>query len=262
MERVDDVLHRHADRHRLLAVDVEEQPGGAGGEVAEQAAEAWVARAFLDQRRDGRFERLRPVVAPILHDEFEAGDAAEPVDRRRLEHLHHSPLDPRTPARADPRGDSAGGGRRPVPAGEGLEEEVHAATVGGVGPEDERLAGDPQAVDHARLATGERLDLPHDRRRALHTRPVWERHFDDEIALVLLGDEADGGFREQPPGEPEQGDEHQEDRDADPQRQSNEGRIGRRDHGEEPIESPEQPAEQQPQEPIDRIGGRALRLEE
>ena len=146
--------------------------------------------------------------------------------------------------------------------GEGLEEEVHPATVGGVGPEHERLAGDPQAVGHARLMAGERLDLPHDRRRTLHARPVGERHLNDQIALVLLGDEADGGFREQPPGESEQGDEHQEDRDTDPQRQSDEGRIGRRDHGEEPIESPEQPTEQQPQEPIDRIGGGALRLEE
>ena len=98
-----------------------------------------------------------------------------------------------------------------------LEHDVHRAEVGRVGVQEQRLAGDADRVRDARRVAGQRFDAGHDPLRALHRGGVGQLHVEEQIALVLLRDEARGRAVELPVGQHQQAAvEHQHDR-AQPQ---------------------------------------------
>ena len=91
---------------------------------------------------------------------------------------------------ADRRGDGVGRQSRTAALGEILEHHVHRAQVGRVGAQDQRLAGDAHGVLDARRLAGDRLDLGHDALGALHRGGVGQLHVQQQVALVLLRNEA------------------------------------------------------------------------
>ena len=73
-----------------------------------------------------------------------------------------------------------------------VEHQVHRAEVGGVGVEQNRLAGNRHRVLDARRFVGDLFDPLHDLLRALHGGRVGKLHVDQQVAFVLRRNESFG----------------------------------------------------------------------
>ncbi len=74
---------------------------------------------------------------------------------------------------------------------ERLQDDEHRAEVGAVGVQQERLAGDADGVrDAGRLRSGDLSILAITASRPLHRGRVGQLHVDQQVALILLGNEA------------------------------------------------------------------------
>ena len=134
----------------------------------------------------------QPGAATVLHLQLEAAGAAQAVDRRGAEDAPPAPPGSRGNA-CRSRSATAFGAQLRVAGAllERLEDDEHAADVGDVGAGQDRVAGHADRVADA-------LGLQGDRRscasmtasRALQAGAVGELGVDDQVALVLLRDEA------------------------------------------------------------------------
>src|SRR6185437_10132429 len=90
LERVEDLGDRDAHELDLVAVDVEEQPGGVGAEAGEEVAiergaEQRVGVPLADDAVGDGLERIEAGVAAVLDDDLEAAGGAQALDRRCAE---------------------------------------------------------------------------------------------------------------------------------------------------------------------------------
>ena len=135
----------------------------------------------------------RPVVSAVLDDDLEAAGGAEAVDRGGAEDADEALDDLGFETFAEGFGDcvSAEGGIAPVV--ELVEHDVHGAEVGGVGVEQDGLSGDGEGVADAGDVAGDGFDAGHEPAHLVGGGGVGELDVDEEVALVLRGDEAGGG---------------------------------------------------------------------
>ena len=82
-----------------------------------------------------------------------------------------------------------------------FEHHVQRAEVRGIGVQNQRLAGDPHRVLHARRVVRERSIRAMTSLRALHGRRVGQLHVQQQVSLVLLGNEARRRVGEFPVGQ-------------------------------------------------------------
>ncbi len=87
-ERLEDVVHRHAEGLGLRAIEVDEHLRHAGPEGGEEVAQLGRLVAGLDHALRHRRELLDVAAAPVLELELEAAGAREPADRRRVQRDH------------------------------------------------------------------------------------------------------------------------------------------------------------------------------
>ena len=198
---------------------------------------------------------------PILHIHFHPAGIADAAHRRRGEHHDLRLLD-----RAElglhlgqeHANRAAAGG-----AGAGVFQSREAGRgIGGVGPRRSGEAGERHGIFHAVDGKGCLADPSHDGVGARKRCAVGQLGGHDEVALVLLGDEAGGhqieaGFRgdEQPGIEQE----HQE---AHPNKPPDDRAVEITRPGEDAIEGDKQPAKGQVHQPGDEAPRRISRLEE
>ena len=95
------------------------------------------------------------------------------------------------------------------------------AEIGAVGLQQDGLAGDAEGVIDAGNLRGNFVDLLHDRFGAEHGGRVGQLHVDQQIALILFGDEAGGGVRHRPVGGEQQAGVDEEHHHAEAQRAAN-----------------------------------------
>ena len=113
--------------------------------------------------------------------------------------------------------------------------------------------GDPGRV------VGQRLDPRHDPLRALHRGRIGQLHVEHQVALVLLGDEARRSVVELPIGQPQQAGVDQQGDQADAQQARHQPDVQGRAGAEDEVEQAEEPAQEQVQEPGQRIALRGVR---
>ena len=279
LQGVEDALHVHAQLLTLSAVDIHIELGSLGA----------VDREHVDQRRGlrlrlggltrlgdhlvGRFLQFGQVhEAALLDLQFEAGGVAQALDRRGPEHGDEGAVDLLTGQAAEPGGD--GGVVLLVLAlavGERLQGDEGGAEVRGVGAQQERRAGDAQHVRRARdalvallplrrgrspvqagvVAQDDPLDLRQHGRGALHAGGVGQLDVDQQIALVLIGDEALGRRRHVAVRQEQQPAVQQQHDHAHAQQAANRPAVQLRDLGENPVEAPEERAEHEIDRPDD-----------
>ena len=240
----------------LVAVDVEEEPGGVGPEAGEEALRG--RRSRCRRRRSAR----RPPgasssaeVAAVLDHDLEPAGGAQALDRRGAEDVDQAVGD--LVLEASPG--AARRSRRPSSAGLGpvvevVEHHVHRAEVRGVGVQQDRLArrsprcarrpAPCRAISSIRLIT---CWVVLDRGR------VGQLDVDQQVALVLRRDEPGRGAGEAAVGQVEQAAVDQQHQHADPQQPADDPGVHARRALEAGVEQPEEPA----QEPV-RAAGPAI----
>ena len=136
-------------------------------------------------------QRRQAVVAAVLDDDLEAAGGAQAVDRRGAEDVDQPVLDLLLEIGLQLGGDaSRRKGRVAARSVEVVEHHVHRAEIGGVGAQQDRLAGDGHGVLHAGVLVGDLLDAVHDPLGPLHGGRVGQLHVHQQVALVLRGNEA------------------------------------------------------------------------
>ncbi len=243
LERREDVTHRDAARLALGAVDVDEELGRVRAVEAEEPIESPLLRARLDEMIDLRLEPRRSEVAPVLDDDVEAGRVPEAVDRWRAEDSHLRFLDLVLAADAQLLGDRVGVEPGPAAVLELVEHDEERAEVGAVGSEEERLAHDPDRVGDAGGLLRDPLHPGDGLGASLGRRGVGELDVHEEVALVLLRDEARGEARHADVGEGEEAAIEHEDERAHAEDLADRPRVGPRRGGEDGVEPAEEPAE-------------------
>ena len=221
-----------------------------------------ILAALRDQGRGRLLQLGGPIVAPVFERELEARHRAEAVHWRRAEDLHAGVVHRGLPVVAQPGRDSLRRRIRGPPLGEVVEHDVHRAPVRGVGPQHHRPPGHRHGMGHARLLERPPLERRHHLRRPLYARPLREHHVGDQVALVLLRNEADRRLREQEPGEHKQAGKGQEDQARQPERASHGPGVAFRQEGKPGVEAAEDPAAGKSQDAIDGVGGRPMRTQE
>ena len=88
------------------------------------------------------------------------------------------------------------------------------------------------------------LDLGHDPLRPLDRGRVGQLHVEQQVALVLLGDEARGRMAELPIGQHQQAAVDQQDDQADPQQAAHQPDVEGRAGAEDEVEQAEEPAQE------------------
>ena len=91
-------------------------------------------------------------------------------------------------------------------------------------------------MGHAGGVGGDLLQLPHDPRGPFVARPLWQRGIDQQIALVLLGDEADRHGCEAEVSQPHQGHIDPNHHDRNPQEHADHHSVDTSGHFEKEIE--------------------------
>ena len=129
-----------------------------------------------------------------------------------------------------------------------LEDDEQRAEVGADAVHHERLAGDVHRVGDARLGRRDLLNAVHHGHRPLQRRRVGQLDVDDQIALVLAGDEAAGQDEEAVDRRGEQGRVEQQHDAAEAEVPAHQPGVDAGYGVEENVEAAEDPAEQ----PVDR----------
>ena len=226
----------------VVDVDVELRLGDA--EAAEQAGEPRVAVALVGEILDGPLQRPQARAAAVLDLQLEAARAAQAVDRRRAEDAD--------PCRRDlaeflaQPGDDRGRAelRFAGPFLERLEDHEHAADVADVRAQDGRVARQVDGVGDAGLFAGDFAHFADDLVGAVEGGAVGELRVEDQVALVLFGDKADGNGLETEVGESHQADVNQQHDRADSQQAGDHPAVDVDRDVEEPVEAAEECAEQ------------------
>ena len=88
LQRVEHVFDRHAERHRLLAIDIDEQL--RRGRTIERCDAGQVGTLAQSPRNccTSLVELLRVGVGAVLQVDFETAGGAKTADRRRIERKH------------------------------------------------------------------------------------------------------------------------------------------------------------------------------
>ena len=172
------------------AVDVEEEPGRIGAESAEDVLQFLVLARFIHQARARFFQLGAANPAGVFHHELEAAGGAESIDGGSTEHVHERPrhvvVERGLQLIRDGVGTVGAGGER-------LQHDIHGAEIGSIGAEQYRLTGDGERVVHAVVLPGDLDELRHDGIGPSDGGRVGELHVHEQVALVLLGNEAGGG---------------------------------------------------------------------
>ena len=202
-ERVVDVVDRHAELLRLVAVgvDVELRHGRAPQRL--RAAQLLVAVRAREKRLRDFGEPLGAAFAAVLDVELEPARRAEAEDRRRVEREHQRFLDAHRPA--EELADEARRGHLALVPRHLDDEERRRAVAEAAADEVEARERDDVLV--RRIGADRFLDLLHDLVRALERRAVGQEHRADVEALVLVGDEASRRGLPQPGGDRHHADE-------------------------------------------------------
>ena len=203
----------------------------------------------------GVLQGFQAAVAAVLDDEFESARGAEAVDRRGAEDVHQPVLDLLLEAGLQPGGQRRTGQLGVGAAMEVVQHHVHGAEIGGIGVQQDRLAGDGHGVLDPFRAIGDGLDAAHDLLRPLDRRGVGQLHVHQQVALVLGGNEARRRVGEAPPGQRQQAAVNQQHQHAHPQQPAHGPAIKVGRVVEAAIEEAEGPAEQVVQRPGEEPGG-------
>ena len=189
-------------------------------------------------------KRPQAGTAAVLHLQLEAARGAQAFDRRRTEDA-----DPRRGDRAEllaqPRDDRWRAELRLAsPLLERLEDHEHAADVADVRAQHGRVAGQVDRVGDARLFAGDLAHLADDLVGAVERRAVGKLRVENQIALVLLGNEADRHGLEAEVGQTHQAAVDQQHNHADAQQPADHPAVDVDRDVEEPVEPAEECAEQ------------------
>ncbi len=196
----------------------------------------------LDQLVGHRLQPREIHVAALLRLKLEAAGVAQSLDRRRPKDADDGPFDLLIAKLLDLRGDDRVVFlRRPLL--ERLQAEEHRRQVGAVGGREKRFPGDANGVGHAGDGAGNFVDFGQDFIGPLHRGAVRQLDVDEQIALILHGDEAGRRARHPPPGQPEQTEVDHQNNHAQAQHLPDRPAVGRRDAIEEAVETPEEPAQ-------------------
>ena len=191
MERLHDGRDGDAEGPDLGAVDVEERLRRIGAAVGVDEGEMPVPHRCHQPLGD-LLEGPGPEVRSVLNVELEASCGAEPLDGRGGEHPHLGIAHLR-PAALSHLGDDPHrrrlAGAAPVVV---VEDEEHRAPVGGGGVVEERCARDRERLGDAGDVAGDSIEPGEHLACALHGGAVGQLGGDDEVALVLEGNESDG----------------------------------------------------------------------
>ena len=135
-------------------------------------------------------ERRQAGVAAILDHDLEAAGGAQPVDRRGAEDIDFAVADFVLEKLLQLVGDHVG--RAPLRGAlvKLVEHDVHRAEVRRVGPQQQRLPGDGHRVTDAGNVAGQFLDRVHRLCGSCQRRRIGQADVDDQIALVVRGNEA------------------------------------------------------------------------
>ena len=188
----------------LGAVDDQLQPGRIGAKAGEQALQVRVILAGNDDLLGHFLKGFEAVVVGVLDDDLEAARRAQALHRRGAKEIDHGVGHLAVEALLQRLGDGVGLEFRPGPVLEVIEHQIERAEVRGIGVQQDRLAGDGDGVLDALGFQGDLLDALDHLVGARHGGGVGELHVDQQIALVLLRDEAGGGAHEPQPSQAQQ----------------------------------------------------------
>ena len=196
-------------------------------------------------------ERVQAQAAAVLDDDLEAAGRAQAVHRRCLEDADRGVLDLVLELGQELR--RQGAAVQVAAVLEIVQHDVHGAEIRGVGVEQQRLAGDGHRAAHALGVLGDLLDPVHDLARPADRGRVGELDVDEQIPLVLRGDEPRRRLGESPPRQDEQSAVADQHEGADPQEAADRARVSRGRRVKRLVEAverrPQDAVEQRPGEP-------------
>jgi len=252
LEGLEHLAQRHAHGLALGAIDVDVQLGRVGAEHGGQAGQAGRLVSLLDQVVGLGLEDFQALVAAVFDHHLEAAGGAQAADRRRAEDEQHAVLD-LAELLANGLEDRVGAALGLQTLVEGLERDEHRAQVRTVGPQHERHPTDADDMADA----GDLADQPgrpaHHLLGPLQRRGIGELGRHEQVALVLVGNEADGHAAEAPARQVQQPDVNRQRHQAHAEQLSHGPRIPADGCGERPIEEPEEPAEAEVEGPRERV---------
>ncbi len=260
LQGVEEILERHVQLLCLDAIDfgVEQRRGGAEGR--EDAGYVRVGARRLHVRVGRRLQRGRAARGAILHQQLETAGGAEPLHRRRRDDEDVGLGDDAEPLLQS--GEQLRRGRAVQALFERLGADEDRAGVRAGGTRRAGEAGERHRVVHPRSLEDHLAGSPYDGVGALERSAVRELDGDDQVPLVLRGDEAGRNAHEAVRGERQQRDV---DGDAD-QGAASEPADRRCVDGahalEAAIEEPEEAAEEAIPDAREPVGLRFVRFEQ
>ena len=158
LQVVHDVFERQSQRQALGPVDVQIQPRRVGPRAVDDPLQSGRAIGLVHDLIADVLQLLQTQVAAVLDHDLEAAGRSQSIDRRSAEDRDQCVADLLPAALPQLGSDGVRGESRSAPLVEVLQHHVQRAQIRGVGVLDQRLAGDPHRVRHARRLVRERLD--------------------------------------------------------------------------------------------------------
>jgi len=259
LQRVEHLVERHAHRLRLAPVDRHEKLRRTRSLRCEEADEARLLAANGDRGVGRLLQRHRSYIAAVLDLKLEAAGVAQAVDRRRAEDADLGVLDGREP-RAELGGDLVG--RPAVAFLKTVQNHEHRSQVRAVGVGQERHSLDAQRIGDAFRLLDDLLDLAHHLLGAAERGRVGQLRVDQQVALVLIGNEPARHRGKPKVRQPEQSAVNQQHDQAQAEGASHQVRVPSGREVEKAVEAAEKPAQHQVEQPGQRIAGLSGRLEQ
>jgi hypothetical protein len=237
LQRLEDVLHRHAERKRLLAVDLDLELRHRRPEERVHAGELGVLAQLLDEALRHLEQAPRIRIAARLQVHLEAARGSQAADRRGVEGDHHPVAQLRAFLRyvaCHGRGRDPGAANVPV-----LERDEERRGVGLVAAAQQVEADDAHHVLHAGALLRDLAHRGRELARALQGRAVGKLDVAEDVALVLGGHEARRNIQEQADAQREHRDEAEERQHRAREQKLDPVEKAPRGPGEAPVERPE-----------------------
>ena len=204
LQGVEDVVHGDAHRLALGAVDVDIQLRRVGAKDGEQADQARLLISGLNQLVGLLLQHVQPFVAAVFDHDFEAAGVAQAAHGRRAEDGHVGLLNLLVEAVAKRLRDGVGGQIGRLPLFERIENDEHRPQVRTVRPQHEGQARDADGMGDALGLAGDFAGHGRDLFRARQRGRVGQLNRRQQVALVLLGNEAQRHLPETPNGQIQQ----------------------------------------------------------
>jgi len=249
LQGVEDFVQRHAHRLALGAIDVDVQLGRIGSEGREHAGQARRLIALPHQLVRLGLEGRKAFVTAVLKHDLEAAAGSQAAHGRRLHDGTVGRLDLLGEPPPERGRDRIGPQLGRLPFLERLEDHEDVPHVRAVDAQGVGHSAVAEHVGHALGAAGDLADLRQRFVGPLQRRGIGQLDRGQQVALVLLRDEPRGHAVEAPAGQVDQPRVDHQHQQADPQRPADQPSVAGERHGEDPVEQPEEPAQQAMDDP-------------